>query len=287
MMMRNLVPLLLALAVASAAPRVHAQPADDVTRARELFVEGAKLAESGNWEAARERFAQSLKLKHAALTLYNLGIAQQETGHLVDAVESYRAFLAQPVEPATQGFVGPVRAVLTKLEARVAHVAVEVRPADLQGVVVRIDGREVPRGGGPWMVDPGPHEIVASVPGHGEVKQTTSVTEGVRTTLSLTLTVPPASPAPAPSVAVPAGLALGGLALFVAGQITFAVGASHHFTVGAAKNEMIAGNVLEAAGALFAGAALIVLLKRPPAPSPKAAVAPWISPQGAGVTFRF
>src|SRR3954471_21248715 len=104
MVLRKLGPSCLAMAamilVASRAP---AEPTDDVNRARDLFVEGAKLSEAGKWEAARERFEQSLKLKRSALTLYNLGIAQQETGHVVDAVESYRGFLAMPEEPATQG----------------------------------------------------------------------------------------------------------------------------------------------------------------------------------------
>src|SRR5947208_2586858 len=92
----------LALGVAVAVtPRAFAQPVDDVTQARELFREGSKLAEAGSWELARERFARSVKLKRAPLTLYNLGVAQQETGRMVDAIDSFRAFLAQPVEPGT------------------------------------------------------------------------------------------------------------------------------------------------------------------------------------------
>src|SRR3954466_12139883 len=102
MILRKLAPPLLLLAMVASGPRAHAQPVDDVAAARDLFREGSKLAEAGSWEAARDRFERSLKRKRAALTLYNLGIAQQETGHLADAIESYRAFLALPAEATTQ-----------------------------------------------------------------------------------------------------------------------------------------------------------------------------------------
>src|SRR5271155_4606482 len=80
---RKLGPCLLALSLAlSRTPPAHADAAADLGRARDLFLEGSKLSETGDWEGARDRFERSLKLKRAALTLYNLGIAQQEKGRL-------------------------------------------------------------------------------------------------------------------------------------------------------------------------------------------------------------
>src|ERR1700743_2319276 len=139
---RKLGPCLVALSLSLVGARgARAEGTPEVALARDLFMEGSKLSETGDWEGARDRFERSLKLKRAALTLYNLGIAQQETGHLVAAVESFHAFWAMRVEPATQSYVEPVRTVVVMLEARLPKVELDVRPP-AAGLVLRIDGRE-------------------------------------------------------------------------------------------------------------------------------------------------
>ena len=285
MMRRMLAVPLLALAMVSAgAPRAEAQPAEDVARARDLFREGSSLAEAGSWEAARDRFERSLALHRAALTLYNLGIAQQETGHLVDAIESFRAFLAQPVEPSTQRYVEPVRATLAQLEGRVALVDVDVHPAGLGGLVLRIDGREVPRAPGPRRLDPGRHEIVAAAPGYCEAHQTAEVVEGAHATVALTLA--PGAPPERIGVALPAALTVGGLSLFVGGEVAFGKGLSAPAGPGATRT-MIAGNVVAGAGAVALGAGLVLLLTRAHPRAAKAAVAPWSDGTVVGARVRF
>jgi hypothetical protein len=287
-MLRKLAPFFLLLSLAAPAG-AQTPPADDVARARELFVEGAKLAQDGSWEAARDRFERSLKLKRAALTLYNLGIAQQETGRLVDALESFRAFLAQPVEPATQAYVAPVREVVTKLEARVVRVELDVKPAGLRGVVLRVDGREARAASGQWMLDPGPHEIVAAAPGQGEVHQKAVLPEGGHTTLAVNFVLTPPPPPPI-STTLPAALGISGLALFVGGEIVFGIGAAKgagSSSGGSATAMMVAGNAIAGAGALAAGIGLGILLKRV---STSARPAPAIaaSPTGApDLAIRF
>jgi hypothetical protein len=289
MMLRPLALPLLALAmILAAGSAARAQPADDVARARELFVEGAKLAEAGSWEAARDRFERSLKQKRAALTLYNLGIAQQETGHLVDALESFRAFLALPADAATQPYVVPVRAELAKLEKRVAYLEIDVRPAGLKGAVVRIDGREVPAAPGPRMVDPGNHEIAATAPGYGTVQQKTVAHEGGQVTMVLTLGAQ--APAAA-STALPTGLIVGGLAALLVGEITFGIGAQQGLgspvDAGPARAAMIGGTIAGGAGILVTGIGAILLLRRPAARAPQAAIAPWSEGGVTGIKVRF
>jgi len=278
-MLRKLAPFVLSLSMASSA-QAQPQPVDDVARARELFVEGATLAEAGRWAEARERFARSVELKRAALTLYNLGIAQQETGRIADALESFRAFLAQPVEPATQVYVAPVRDVVKKLEARVVQLAIDVRPAGLRGLVVRLDGRQV-TAAGPIVVDPGPHEVVAVAPGYGEVRQKSSFAGG-RASIAITF---PLQPAPT-HVGLPAalGLGLGGLGLAAGGEVLFGLGVQKSIATpsraGSARAMMVAGNVIAVAGAIAAGAGLVLLVKRPTAAAPTTAA---VRLSGAGV----
>jgi hypothetical protein len=263
-MLRKLAPFFLLLSLAAPAEAQTPQPADDVTRARELFLEGAKLAQDGSWDAARDRFERSLKIKRAALTLYNLGIAQQETGRLVDALESFRAFLAQPVEPATQAYVAPVREVVTKLEARVVRVELDVKPAGLRDVALRVDGREARAASGQWVLDPGPHEIVAAAPGHGEVRQKAVLPEGGHTTLAINFVLAPSPPAPI-GTTLPAALGISGLVLFAGGEVVFGIGAAKgagSSSGGSATAMMVAGNAIAGAGAIAAGVGLGILLKR-------------------------
>ncbi len=265
----------LALALVAVAPPLWAQPVNDVTAARDLFREGAKQAEAGQWEAARDHFARSLRYKRAALTLYNLGIAQQETGHLVDGIESFRAFLALPAEPATQAYVEPVRAVIAQLEARLVEVDLDVRPKGLRGLLLRLDGREVRPAAGPQKLDPGRHEILAVAPGFFDLRLTTSVVEGTRATVAVALV--PAAPPPAPRLGLPIALAATGLALFAGGEVAFGVGAHQASTASttSARNLELAGNVVAGAGALAAGAAVVVLLTRATAKPHAVALAPW------------
>jgi hypothetical protein len=286
---RTLGPLLLtvALALSSTAPARADLPAD-IARARDLFIEGSKLSESGDWDGARDRFERSLKLKRAALTLYNLGIAQQETGRLVAAVESFRAFLAMPAEPATQGYVEPVRTVVAMLETRVAQVEVDVRPVGIPGLVLRVDGREATTTSGWRRMDPGHHDFTASAPGFCDAAVTESLAEGARSTVAIRLA--PSALAPSPSVKLPIALAAGGVALLVGGGIALGVGAAGGLRTpqdGGAPKVMLAGGIAEGAGAVALGAAALVLLMRVAPRAQKAAIVPWASGPAYGVAVRF
>src|SRR5262245_27117761 len=68
--------------------------------AREVFVAAVEAVQRGDWLEARELYARSYSLRPASTTLYSLAVAQRETGDLVKALESFRAFLA--LEPNAQ-----------------------------------------------------------------------------------------------------------------------------------------------------------------------------------------
>ena len=97
----------------------------DVALARELFTEGSRYAEAGNWAAATERYARSLALKRAAITLYSLGISHKNTGKLVEALVNLRAFLSEPSVPATQPYEAPARAAIAEIEPRIGRVRID------------------------------------------------------------------------------------------------------------------------------------------------------------------
>ncbi|MBW2454911.1 MAG: hypothetical protein JRI68_10385 [Deltaproteobacteria bacterium] len=202
--------LLLALVPAVAS----AQTAADVAAARELFIEGAELAKAGRWAEARQRYERSLALKHAAMTLYSLGVAQMSTGELVAALESFRAFLREPGSEASEPYRQPATDAIAELDQRVGRVTIHVEPAGVAGLDVTLDGQSVPVAalGRPRLVDPGSHALSATAPGYDRAAQEFLVAEGGSEKIAVTLPVaalplqpppalppsPPPAPAPAP-----------------------------------------------------------------------------------------
>jgi hypothetical protein len=246
------------LATAAAMPSVaSAQSPADVEGARAFFVEATRLAKASRWREAREFYLRSLALKPSALTHYSLGVAQRETGRFADALHSFRAFLAEPSEPATAGFEEPARAAIAELEGRVGRLALTVEPRGLTGLGITIDGEPVP----PTVeaareIDAGPHEIVARASGFRDLIG--HFTVGPRATVTMTLAlssngtfapsrlviagaVPPPDPVVAPRAGaltivgpappplqpvspVPIALLASGAALFTAGLVVGLVG---------------------------------------------------------------
>ncbi|WP_437726876.1 PEGA domain-containing protein [Sorangium sp. So ce861] len=216
--------LLVAAAGLLAAPApAAAQSAADVAVAREIFIEGSEFAKQGRWEEARERYERSLAIKRAPITLYSLGVAQQQTGQLVEALESFRAFLVEPSAPATKEYEKLARQAVQELERHVAGLDLRFSPEGVAGVVVKIDGVEVPAAAldRPRPVNPGNHVVTVSAPGYREARRSVAAAPGSRVVVMLTLerdapspgaSTPGASAGPrAPSaIALPGGALPGG-----------------------------------------------------------------------------
>jgi hypothetical protein len=305
--------LLLALALGAAHRPALAQSAADVDAARELFREGSKLAQEGRWAEASERYTRSLELKRAAITLYSLGVAHKKTGHLVEALESFRAFLVEPSTPATQAYEQPAKEAVAELEKRVARVAIVVEPAEAS---VSVDGEVVPPAalGVPRLVNPGAHAITATARGFKDARVEVKVTEGGHAQARLVLvkapdapaTVTPAqplaprapepTPAARPSRALPIALMAGGGAMIVAGLAVGLVGVKQAADAptkdgpeaSAAKTKALAGDVVTGVGIATAAAGLVVLLvTNRPAKVEAAKVSPWIGAGAGGVRIQF
>jgi hypothetical protein len=167
----------------------HAESPADVAVARELFREGSRHAQRGAWDEARERFERSLALRRAPLTLYSLGVAQKNLGLLVEATESFNAFLAEPSVPSTRPYEGPARAAITELDKRLAHVTLHVTPTEAEGLRVRIDSEDVPREslGVPRPLNPGEHFLAVSARGYRPASQSFRLAEGGSRELVLAL----------------------------------------------------------------------------------------------------
>lgn len=289
----------------------RAQTPAETAEARELFVEGGTLAEQGRWDEARERFERSLKLKHASLTLYSLGVAQRQTGRLIEARASFLAFLAEPSTPATKPFEKPAQEAVTELEKRIAKIRVDINPVGVSGISVELDGARVPSEGlaEARPVNPGAHSVTASAPGYSTASVRVAPGEGeevvAKLVLERILPMNPAAPVDDSVMdrVVPVVLIGSGLATFAAGLaagMTGVIASSGAPTrdgaeADRARSMALMGDIIGGVGLAAAGTGVVLLVLHA-ASSPKSAahgqpIAPWIEPSrsggAAGVRVRF
>lgn len=298
------------------AATARAQTAADVTAARDLFIEGSRLAERDLWADARDRFERSLALKRAALTLYSLGVAQRNTGRLVEALESFRAFLVEPSTPATRPFEGPARDAVGALSTRIARLDIRIEPAQARAATVRLDGVRIPAEalGQARAVNPGRRVLLASATGFLPARVEVLLVEGEHASVKLVLerarladTAAPVSGveggSPAadgtpgtPGRALPFALLGGGAAILGAGVALGLAGVNDATKApsrdGAAAEQArtlaLAGDILGGIGLATAAAGVIVLVARPSAaPAGGASIEPWIGLGSGGIRGRF
>jgi hypothetical protein len=318
---RSLACALVGLALSG--PRVVRadESAADLEAARAAFKEASSLAEQKRWSAACDRYAYSLKLHRAALTLYSLGVAQREAGRLVAARASFQAFLAEPATATTQSYVEPARSAIAELRTRIATLVIVLVPGPVPAATVTIDGVALPPGtlAQRQAVDPGAHDIVARAPGRAEARAHLTLPEGGWVTQTLTLTPqassagagsPPLADPPADGKpetpdgpkprgerwprALPIGLLAGGGAAIAGGVTLGLVGlADAHSAPSAtgpaasdARTKGIAGDVLAGTGIAAAGVGLVLLLVQKTHPT-LAGTAPWLRSDGTSVSVSF
>ena len=289
--------------------------------ARNLYREGAALIHEERWDEARDRFERSLALKRAPRTLFSLGVAQQKTGHLADALESYRAFRVEP-DSSRDPYFEQAGEAIVDLEKRVAYLSLHIAPAPagLHELRVTIDGHDVPPAALATrrLLDPGTHQVVAIAAGYQDARASVTLGEGGQASVSLSLepafapagtvplptptlvaSLPPPPPGDAgpraSSSALPVALMVSGGAVFLVGvsvgMVGVAAAASAPTRDGpeatAARKKMLAGDLVGGTGVVAAGAGLaLLLLRRLPARPPASAVAgqvePWIQGSTTG-----
>jgi hypothetical protein len=152
--------LISAMALASNAHADNARTAEAEAR----FNEGIKLADSGNYDQARLKFLQALEMKKVASVLFNLAGVEMRTGHEVEAVEHYRAFLKlAPADPRiTDALTDTAKNNIGELLKKIGQIDIEAP----QEAKISIDGRvleEMPNE--PLPVSPGKHTVKGSLNG--------------------------------------------------------------------------------------------------------------------------
>lgn len=168
----------------------------DVAAARELAIEGLKLADAGQCAQALDKLGRAEKLHHAPIVLGRLGECEIAEGRLVDGTENLRKLLREPLPSNPTVALAKARdraqAVLDTTKPRIATLTISIRePPD--GVSVTIDGEPVPPAlfdrGRP--TDPGEHVVEATAPGFLKTSRHITLSVGGKEDLLLSLSVDP------------------------------------------------------------------------------------------------
>ncbi len=191
--------ILCTIAFGSYSTRAHAQsePSSvDTAAARELAIEGLKLADAGHCAQAIDKLFRAEKLRHSPIVLGRLGECQIEEGKIVDGTEDLQRLLHEPVPANPPANLVKAReraqAALDAAKPKIATLLISVRGAS-ENVTVTVDGQVVPS----LLLerdrpsDPGEHVIEASAPGYFKATRRLSLGPGEKQEVALKLKVDP------------------------------------------------------------------------------------------------
>jgi hypothetical protein len=189
--------LLLAALALSVAPQARADDAETRTIARELAMQGATAFESGDYSTALDRFQRAASLFQAPTITLMEARTLVRLNRFVEALDRYvttqRMALPPDAPEALTQAVADARREEEELRARTPWLKIVVQGAkETDEVHVTLDGKPVP---GVLLnverpIDPGDHEVQASVAGAPPVRRLISVNEGQHSIAHLRLYAP-------------------------------------------------------------------------------------------------
>jgi hypothetical protein len=209
---RALATLAIAAAPSIAHGQAHGQSGEeaaDTAAARNLAVEGVKLAQSGRCTDAIDKLERAEKLHHSAIVLGKLGECYVQEGRLVDGTETLRRMLREPLpaspSPALSKAYEQAKSALDAASPKVAGVTVSVSAPEGTEVTITLDGRPVSDAsvGVERPIDPGEHAVSATAPGYLKAERKITAAPGEKLLVALELQKdpywkPPATPAAEP-----------------------------------------------------------------------------------------
>lgn len=146
-----------------------AQGASNEAAAQALFDQGRTLMHSGKLAEACAKFAESNRLSPGAGTMLNLGACYEKNGQTASAWAIYADAASAADKANRKDWATRARARMSALAPDLSKLTITVPDATkIDGLAVKRDGNDL--GSSAWglaiPVDPGPHTIAASAPGH-------------------------------------------------------------------------------------------------------------------------
>jgi PEGA domain-containing protein len=295
----------------------RADPGDSAA-AEALFRSARDLVEAGDYAGGCPKFEASLALNPSASTMLNIAKCHEHDGKLATAWSDYNRALVLSHETKGADRKKKLEALASKGIADLAprlpklKITLGARPP---GVTVARDGSELPTAalGEALPADPGPHEVRATAPGYTPVTRSVTLEEGKTAEVAITLESAAPAAVEKPAGGVPTwawisggvGVALAGASIYFLVDDLGAISAlrsgcqtsdrgtycgTYRYDLdNSRKNRdfpLFLG--LGGAGLLGIGAAVVGIVRAPPAnkppPPPTVGVmaAPWIGPGNAG-----
>src|SRR5580658_9733307 len=142
----------------------------NVAAARELGIQGVRLADGGDCNGAMDRLVRAEQLHHAPTTAERLAECQIKLGKLVDGTEGLRRVIREVLPPsAPRAFFAAqerANALLAEARPKIAELKIAVAAPTDADFSVTIDGIPLPRANlnVNRPIDPGEHVVEATGP---------------------------------------------------------------------------------------------------------------------------
>ncbi len=178
------------LALSSTA--VAAPSGQDRAMAESLFQEAKKLAAGGKLELACKKFEDSFQLDPTLGTKLHSAACYEELGRTASAWAAFNEAAAMAAEEGDVKRMKIAKKRLAKLEKELPKLTIEV-PKGIDGIRVELDGNNLGTSTleSALPVDPGPHKVTVTAPGHEPWTTTITVEKGAGSdTLSVPTLVP-------------------------------------------------------------------------------------------------
>lgn len=159
---RFVAPLAIALALTSSVPCAMAQTNDELTAARQTFIEGKELEKKGKWTEALEKFQKVAAVKMTPQVRFHVALCEENLGKLVSAARGFE-LAAEEAKLAGSSAAevaqnAPVRAAA--LKKRLASLQLTIK-GKLVSSKIFIDDVAIGKGAtdAPIPMDPGAHVV--------------------------------------------------------------------------------------------------------------------------------
>ena len=169
-----------------------------------MFSEARRAEEAGKWSEALLKLKAVASVKMTPQVRFHLGLCQEHTGHLVEALNSFEVARAEAADQGVAAVVDEARDHAASVRGRVPKLLI-VLPAGADAKV-EVDGQVISSGllARALPFDPGRHTIAASSPGQAFSREVTiSEKEEKRIEVAFTSVPLAAAPKVAPAAAPP------------------------------------------------------------------------------------
>jgi hypothetical protein len=172
-----------------AAPELALAAADDdeLSQARARFQQGTELEQAGNWAAALQAFREVGQVRMTPQVRYHIALCEEKLGRLVAAFGGYELALSD-ADAVGPGFREEVERSIERLRARIPRLTIERGPG-AEAATIELGGVSLGASsiGVPVPIDPGPHALSATAPGHEPFETTVEIAEGEEETVVVEL----------------------------------------------------------------------------------------------------